>query len=260
MKVIATVDTFLKALPVQSGKLKNAAIPEQIVSLPEGTELEIVDHYMYEGSLDTENDDHYFLQLAQPYGDNQAIRWFVYALHVKIEGVEIDNNPQDEPAPEPPANQPPADTGPKITLPGINRPVGIYEGIYWGSNFTWNEITKGGERIPISEAVTIRIVKLAKYMDEVRSVLGDRPIGVTSGYRDPETNRRVGGASRSRHLEGDAIDFYVSGENVVDTFNALKKYHSRGGLAVENGFVHLDLRPGGPVRWLYPGGPNVSLW
>ena len=41
-------------------------------------------------------------------------------------------------------------------------------------------------------------------------VIGE-DINVTSGYRSPFYNRRVGGASRSRHMHGDAADIDVSG-------------------------------------------------
>lgn len=160
-----------------------------------------------------------------------------------------------------PIDQPqPVNTGALIRLPGITNRVGILQPVYQGSNFTWSEMTKGGSRIPVNATVTERIVKLCKYMDGVRSFLGNRPVKVNSAYRDPVTNRSVGGASQSRHMAGDAVDFYIEGEDVVTTFKKLKGYHLRGGLAVGSGFVHLDLRPGGAVRWRYPGGPNVSLW
>jgi hypothetical protein len=51
---------------------------------------------------------------------------------------------------------------------------------------------KGRIQLPVSDTVTMRIVKRARDMDKVRSVLGDRPIGLTAGYRDPVTHRRVG--------------------------------------------------------------------
>lgn len=259
MKLTATVDTFLKAFPVQATELKERNLPDQLFFVRAGTTLEIVDHDVHEGRPDTNTDDHYFVQLQKPVEGVQGVRWFIYSLHAQIEGTEPNNNPQDAPVEQPVRSQP-EDTGPKITLPGISRPVGILEPVYWGSHFTWAEMTKNGQRIPVDTATTERIVKLCKYMDEVRSYLGDRPIKVTSAYRDPVTNRAVGGASRSRHMAGDAIDFYIDGENVVDTFMKLKSYHTRSGLAVGRGFVHLDLRPGGPVRWLYPSGPNINLW
>lgn len=261
MKLIVTKDTFLKALPIQTKRIQEKDLPNQLVPLKSGTTLDIIEHFPYTGRADTENDDHLFIQLADPLADSRGIRWFVYGLHVKVEGNEPDNNPkQDEPIEKPKVK---TDYGPTISLPGISRPVGIYEPIYHQpkpSNFTWAELTKGGSRIPVSVTITQRIVKLAKYMDNVRAYLGNKSITVTSGYRDPISNRRVGGAMHSRHMAGDAIDFYVDGMSVVDTFYKLKTYHKKGGLAVGNGFVHLDLRPGAPARWLYRGGPSVKLW
>lgn len=259
MKFTALVDTYFKAAPIQSTALKKRDIPDQIIPIKGGTELEIVDHQTHEGEPGTDTGDHYYIQLAEPVEGSQGIRWFVYSLHAQIEGLQIGNNPQDTPAPAP-RKESQEDTGPKITLPGISRLIGIYEPVYWDSNFSWSEMTKGGQRLPVSSRITENIVKLCRYMDEVRAFLGDKPIIVNSGYRDPVSNQAVGGATQSRHLEGDAVDFYVKGENVVDTFKKLKSYHTRGGLAVGNGFVHLDLRPGGPVRWHYPNAPKVALW
>ena len=42
--------------------------------------------------------------------------------------------------------------------------------------------------------------------EALRHKLGDRPIGVSSGFRDYACNSSVGGASNSRHLYGDALD------------------------------------------------------
>jgi hypothetical protein len=188
----------------------------------------------------------------------------VKAESVKAESVKAEQLAQTESIKvEQPKPKPAPDFGPKIFVPGISRPIGIYEPIYFEpkpSNFSWAELTKGGARIPVDATVTQRIVKLAKYLDEVRAFLGNQPMRVTSGYRDPVSNREVGGARDSRHMYGDAVDFWIEGQDVVDTFNRLKNYHTKGGLAVGNGFVHIDLRPGAPARWTYPGGPQVSLW
>ena len=172
------------------------------------------------------------------------------------------SNPQS--TPESPDKLPPKPPEPKrFRVPGISAEINSNSPIFFNgkaTNFTWGEATKLGERIPVSVAITSNIIKLAGYMDEVREFLGDRPIGVTSWYRDPVTNAKIGGAIHSQHLVGNAVDFYVVGEDVVTTFNKLKRFHNWGGLAVGNGFVHLDMRPGATARWTYPGGPRVSLW
>jgi hypothetical protein len=49
--------------------------------------------------------------------------------------------------------------------------------------------------------------RLAEVMEEVREVLGGKPITITSGYRGPQTNAAVGGVPDSAHVHGRACDF-----------------------------------------------------
>jgi hypothetical protein len=252
MKLIIEKDTYIKALPLQTTDLLAQQLVNGLIAVKAGQSIEIAASAPYEGAPNSGSDDHLYVQLAEPLNDCDQLRWFVYGLHAKIEGTEHDNNPVDKPAVR-------AAT-PTIIVPGISIPVGVHQPVYRGCNFSWAELTKGGSRIPVDETVTQRIVKLCTYLDGVREFLGNRPIRITSGYRDPQSNRAVGGASDSRHMYGDAVDFWVEGLDVVDVFEKLKGYHPRGGLAVGNGFVHIDLRPGPPARWAYPGGPRVNLW
>ena len=41
---------------------------------------------------------------------------------------------------------------------------------------------------------------------------GEEPIIITSGYRSPELNRKVGGVATSNHLTGCAVDIRVAGK------------------------------------------------
>ncbi|HET6970820.1 MAG TPA: D-Ala-D-Ala carboxypeptidase family metallohydrolase [Phenylobacterium sp.] len=52
---------------------------------------------------------------------------------------------------------------------------------------------------------------IAARMEEVRRLLGDRVISVSSAYRCAELNRAVGGAKTSAHLTGHAVDFNCYG-------------------------------------------------
>lgn len=136
-----------------------------------------------------------------------------------------------------------------VKLPGITKPVKGTDPIYLGSLFTWAEATKGLTRIPTSSAITANIVKAARYMDEVRRFLGDRPITVNSWYRDPVSNRAVGGVSNSQHLTGLAVDFVVSGIHPLDVCAKLDAWHGdKGGLGRYEVFTHIDLR-GHKARW-----------
>lgn len=44
-------------------------------------------------------------------------------------------------------------------------------------------------------------------MEEVRAVLGGLPIQISSGYRSPALNAKVGGSGKSAHCMGYAVDF-----------------------------------------------------
>ena len=63
---------------------------------------------------------------------------------------------------------------------------------------------------PPPEVVTTLATTAAR-MEEVRGLLGDRVISVSSGYRCPALNRAVGGARTSAHLTGHAVDFNCYG-------------------------------------------------
>lgn len=58
-----------------------------------------------------------------------------------------------------------------------------------------------------SPAALENLKRLAGVLEVVRSALGDVPILISSGYRSPTLNRAVGGAGRSAHMTGLAVDF-----------------------------------------------------
>jgi hypothetical protein len=127
-----------------------------------------------------------------------------------------------------------------LRLPG-NRQVSLHEPIISGGNFTWAEATKSGSRIPASRDIVDNIVRMAERMEAVRDQLGGLPIRVTSWYRDPATNARVGGASRSMHLTGLAVDFYLDALSDAEVQRRLDSTWE-GGLGYGRSFTHLDAR------------------
>lgn len=50
---------------------------------------------------------------------------------------------------------------------------------------------------------------LCGLLEQVRTVCGNHPVRVTSGYRSPQLNKLVGGSNTSAHMEGRAADFVV---------------------------------------------------
>ena len=74
---------------------------------------------------------------------------------------------------------------------------------------------------------------------------------ITSGYRTPNYNVKIGGSSTSYHVKGMAADIRVSGVNPVTVGMYAESIGARGiGLyAFEGGFVHIDTRQM-HYRWL----------
>ena len=58
-----------------------------------------------------------------------------------------------------------------------------------------------------NEMQTGNLRRLAETLEVVRTLLGNVPIRVTSGFRSKELNSAVGGVTNSAHLEGLAVDF-----------------------------------------------------
>jgi Peptidase M15 len=238
LKILA--DTVFKARLDQSFRLQ----PEEKLTVKAGTKLEILEDDPIKGG---------HVKIILPdgvlLGQNDKTEWYVYKEHIEIEGSEPDNKPQDPPV-EPETKIQEKDKGRPITVPKLGT---VYLGtpILEGGHFSWAEATKNGTRIPANTQVVEGIIRVANVMEEVREFLGNRSITVNSWYRDPASNRQAGGASKSRHLVGDAIDFTVQGISPPEVNRKLDSWWgSRGGIASASCFTHIDVR-GYKARWSY---------
>ena len=83
-------------------------------------------------------------------------------------------------------------------------------------HFTLEELTKsqtgdrlGIDNLPGSDALDCLKVLCARVLEPLRVHYG--PIFINSGYRCPDLNKAVGGASTSQHCLGQAADIEVAG-------------------------------------------------
>jgi hypothetical protein len=246
MELVIKLDTYLKVWVNQS---KELGIGDKVF-IKKGEILDIEDHRIVERT------GHLRVDLVKEIEGRR--RWYVYAPHIEVNGNYKDNSPKEE---APVIISPPAPVIKSVSTPVVSRGKRIVlphygerytnDRIIEGGNFSWGEATKGGTRIPVNKQVVGNIIKIARVMEEVRSYLGNRPITVTSWYRDPRTNRAVGGASHSRHILGDGVDFQVKGVHPSEVYSKLNNWWgSRGGLASSNSFTHIDAR-GYKARWTY---------
>lgn len=92
---------------------------------------------------------------------------------------------------------------------------------------------------------TIINPKLVEYVQKIRDHFG-KSITVTSGYRCPVHNQRIGGATGSRHSKGDAADIVISGVAPAEVAKYAESIGIKGiGLYETNAdghFTHVDTR------------------
>ncbi len=76
------------------------------------------------------------------------------------------------------------------------------------SEFTTSEVAarKGIINDP-PELIVEKLKATAAGMEQVRKLLGDRPVLISSGYRSAGLNKAVGGSKTSQHVVGEAVDF-----------------------------------------------------
>lgn len=76
-------------------------------------------------------------------------------------------------------------------------------------HFTLAELTvtnTGLDNVPKGEVLD-RLFLTADKLEKVREVLGNKPILISSAYRSPVVNKKVGGVSNSDHMSGYCVDF-----------------------------------------------------
>lgn len=239
IKIRVLNDTFFKASTQQSTQLKDS---EKIL-IKKGTEFQVVEDQPADGN-------HVEVVLAHPIGQLNRNKWYIFMGHIEIEGSEENNRPQEQ-AEANVTKISVVKTGP-FKLPGHSSTFYLSDPVISGGHFSWAEATKNGTRIPTDKSIVDGIIKIAHVMEEVREYLGNRPITINSWYRDPASNRKAGGASRSRHMSGDAVDFVVQGISPPEVHKRIEPWWgNRGGVASASCFTHIDAR-GYKARWRYP--------
>jgi hypothetical protein len=80
-------------------------------------------------------------------------------------------------------------------------------------------------------------------MDKIRTLLGDCPIVVHSGYRSTKVNQAVGGVATSAHCSGLACDFvcHEFGTPYEVALTIVKSGIEYDQLILEYGWVHIGL-------------------
>lgn len=100
------------------------------------------------------------------------------------------------------------------------------------------------------QGVAMNLAELARSLEAMRGKAG-APLGISSGYRCPQHNRRVGGVEGSQHTQGIAADVTsktLSPARLKRAAEAVPAF-ADGGIGTYKTWVHVDTRKGGPARW-----------
>nr|WP_272874881.1 D-Ala-D-Ala carboxypeptidase family metallohydrolase [Agrobacterium tumefaciens] len=102
------------------------------------------------------------------------------------------------------------------------------------------------------------VPRVVYMLDALRGLLG-KPLRINSGYRTPEHNKAVGGASGSGHVTGEAVDISTRGWTKADRTDLILYARKLGftGIGIASTFIHIDMKAR-TASWHYVGGRFVS--
>jgi hypothetical protein len=117
-------------------------------------------------------------------------------------------------------------------------------------NFTLAELTYTDHReydnTP-NDAELANLVRLANFLEQVKVVLGGKPIMVNSAFRSKAVNDAVGSSDRSQHRHGCACDIRVPGMTPDEVVSAI----IASGLPYDQVIREFD-------RWTHVSIPNTE--
>ena len=141
-------------------------------------------------------------------------------------------------------------------------------------NFSLAEFTLSSKALSMgienkpTDAHLKNLQNLAAKMEAVRALF-NRPIEVTSGYRNPQVNAAVGGVPKSAHAEGHAADFHVDGMSDLEAAKRIRDSGLKFDQLIyeENRCVHISFDPDGAGAGKLrghvlrqPGGPGSKCF
>lgn len=146
------------------------------------------------------------------------------------------------------------------SINGPSAVKGEADDLFGGAPVNFTQPPGGGkagrlsiEKDPTSDLVNKKGADLENISDKADKMLTGLinegvvdKIAVTSGYRDPERNARVGGARYSKHIDGDAIDLHIghyTDAQKVAVLEAAIRHGARGiGVYPGGNSLHIDTR------------------
>ena len=137
------------------------------------------------------------------------------------------------------------------------------------AHFTWGELTRSRSHPEVrnipSPVQVENLKRVCVWLEALRARYnarygeGEEPVIITSGYRSPELNRKVGGVATSNHLTGCAVDIRVVGKEQLIRYACIlldyadETHQDWDELLLEHGangaiWLHFAVRPQGNRR------------
>jgi hypothetical protein len=117
-------------------------------------------------------------------------------------------------------------------------------------SFTLDELTHTDHRqfdnVP-NEDELANLYRLADFLEQVKALLGGKPIIVNSAFRSAEVNKAVGSSDKSQHRRGCAADIRVPGMTPDEVVRAIVN----SGLPYDQVIREFD-------RWTHVSIPNTE--
>lgn len=136
----------------------------------------------------------------------------------------------------------------------VKKLAGYPNATHFSPNFRKSEFASRG--VPVPPSLYGNVTKLCRGLEQLRDELGGAPVVIINGYRTPQHNAAVGGASRSTHLKALGADIHVPGKSQAEVVRAAARVpmFRRGGIgAYGAGGIHVDAR-GTVARW------GANIW
>jgi hypothetical protein len=122
-------------------------------------------------------------------------------------------------------------------------------------SFTLDELTHTDHRefdnTP-NDAEMANLVRLAEFLEQVKEVLGGKPIMINSAFRCAEVNKAVGSSDKSQHRRGCAADIRVPGMTPDEVVSAIMA----SGLPYDQVIREFSTPSGG--GWTHISVPNID--
>lgn len=130
----------------------------------------------------------------------------------------------------------------------VETPDGIWESKY----YTSKELGEVG----FDERMNPEVGAL---LDRITENFGKK-LTINSAFRDPEKNKKAGGASKSQHMHGNAIDISTKGMTRPEVSKLISEAVANGasGVGVYENAVHFDVRPTGEGSGISTWGPSYK--